>query len=41
MRYRSMNLSQTTAALSGNNLTLSLPMTFKAAYAGAKQVWPF
>ena len=37
----SVDLSTTTAAPSGNNLTLSLAMTFKAAYTGAKQVWMY
>jgi hypothetical protein len=37
----SVDLSQTTGTPSGNNLTLSLPVTFKPAYAGAKQVWMF
>ena len=35
----SVDLSQTIATPSGNNLTLALPMTFKASYTGAKQVW--
>ena len=37
----SLDLSATTIAPSGNNLTLSIPVSFKAGYAGAKQVWMY
>ena len=37
----SVNLSSTTVTPSGNNLTISLPLTFKAGFAGAKQVWMY
>jgi hypothetical protein len=31
-------VAATTAALNGNSLTLNLAMTFKPAYAGAKNI---
>ena len=35
----SVNAASTTVASSGNTLTLNLAMTFKPAYAGAKNVY--
>ena len=35
----SLNVAATTATLSGNTLTLTLPMTFLPAYAGAKNIY--
>lgn len=35
----SLNLASTTVSLNGNNLTLNLPVTFQAAYAGAKGIY--
>jgi hypothetical protein len=35
----SLNVAAATVALSGNALTLNLPMTFKPAYAGAKNIY--
>jgi hypothetical protein len=37
----SLNVGAMTLTPSGTNLTVSMPMTFKAAYAGAKQVWMY
>ncbi len=35
----SLNVASTTVALSSNTLTLNVPMTFKSAYAGAKNTY--
>ena len=35
----SLNVATTTVASSGNTLTWNLPMTFKPAYAGAKNIY--
>ena len=35
----SLNVAATTATLNGNTLTLTLPMTFRPAYAGAKNIY--
>ena len=37
----SLNVGSVAITRSGNNLTVSVPMTFQAAYAGAKQVWMY
>jgi hypothetical protein len=37
----SVNVAAATAVPSGNMLTLTLPMTFKAAYAGAKNIYMY
>jgi hypothetical protein len=37
----SLNAAETTVMLSGNTLTLNLPMTFAPAYAGAKNVYMY
>ena len=36
-----LSVGGTTATPSGNNLTLSVPVTFKAGFTGAKQVWMY
>src|SRR5438876_10979588 len=35
----SLNVATTAATASGNTLTMSLPLTFNPAFAGAQQVW--
>jgi len=37
----SVSLSVTTVTPAGNNFTVSVPLTFTAAFAGAKQVWMY
>jgi hypothetical protein len=37
----SINVGATTVVSSGNNVTLSIPMTFTPSFAGAKQVWMY
>ena len=37
----SLNVAATTATLNGNTLTLTLPMTFLPAYAGAKNIYMY
>ena len=37
----SLNVGAMTLTPSGTNLTVTLPMTFKAAYAGLKQAWMY
>jgi hypothetical protein len=37
----SVNVGGAVATGSGNNLTLAVPVTFKAGYTGAKQVWMY
>ena len=37
----SVNVASTTVASNGNTLTLTLAMTFKAAYAGPKNVYMY
>ena len=37
----SLNVAATSVALSGNTLTLNLAMTFKPAYAGAKNIYMY
>ena len=36
-----MNVGAASATPSGNNLTLSVPVTFKPPFTGAKQVWMY
>ena len=37
----SVNVGAASATPSGNNLTLSVPVTFKPPFTGAKQVWMY
>jgi hypothetical protein len=37
----SVNMATTTVTLNGNALTMNLPMTFKPAYAGAKNIYMY
>jgi trimeric autotransporter adhesin len=37
----SLDLGSATTVPSGNNFTLSVPVTFKSPFAGAKQVWMY
>jgi hypothetical protein len=37
----SLNTNGTTATAQGNNLTLTVPITFKSGFSGSKQIWMY